>query len=153
MKLEAVRVLDERGIDYRLIELKDRALSINDVIRFSKEPLKVDEICKTIIVKDGLGKKYAIMLLGGDRVNFAKARKITGSSLSIASPHEVKEVTKVEPGAVCPLLLKIPIYVDRRVTEKERVNFGSGNHLYGIDMAFQDLALVIEYTVVDVAED
>jgi prolyl-tRNA editing enzyme YbaK/EbsC (Cys-tRNA(Pro) deacylase) len=61
------------------------------------------------------------------------------------------EVTGVEPGAVCPILLKIPVYIDGRVTKKNRVNFGSGNHLYGIDMNFQDLAKVFEYTVVDVA--
>ncbi len=152
MKLEAARVLDERGIDYRLIELNDRALSINDVIRFSKEPLKVDEICKTMIVKDGEGRKHAILLLGGDRVDLAKAGRIIGSKIGIANSREVVEATGVEPGAVCPLLLRIPIYVDRRVTGRNRVNFGSGNHLYGIDMAFRDLARVIEYTVVDVAE-
>jgi prolyl-tRNA editing enzyme YbaK/EbsC (Cys-tRNA(Pro) deacylase) len=152
MKLDAARILEERGINYRVIELSDRALSINDVIRFSKEPLRVDEICKTMIVKDRTGKKYAIFLLGSDRVDFAKAGKVIGSKLSIANPREVKEVTGVEPGAVCPLLLKIPIYIDRRVTEKKRVNFGSGNHLYGIDVDFQDLAKVFEYTVVDVAE-
>jgi len=153
MKLEAERILDERGIDYKLIELTDRALSINDVIRFSKEPLKVDEICKTIIVKDRGGGKHAILLLGGDRVDLVKAGRTIGSRLSIANPREVAEATGVEPGAVCPLLLSIPIYIDMRVTGKNRVNFGSGNHLYGIDIAFGDLAKVIEYKVVDVAED
>jgi prolyl-tRNA editing enzyme YbaK/EbsC (Cys-tRNA(Pro) deacylase) len=49
-------------------------------------------------------------------------------------------------------LLDVPLYVDERVFMKERINFGSGNHLYGIEMSPKDLAKVIDFKVVDAAK-
>jgi len=150
--LESARVLKERGVGYRVIELKDRAISVEDVIRFSKEEIRPEEICKTIILKDRGGSMYAIFLLGDQRIDTKKARQVIGGKVSIASFREVKETTGVEPGAVCPLLVDIPVLVDRRVLTRERLNFGSGNHLYGLEIRSEDLAKVVDYRVVDVAE-
>ena len=71
---------------------------------------------------------------------------------SIASRAEVKEITGVDPGAVCPLLLDVPVFVDRRVLGLEMLNFGSGNHLYGVEIASVDLAKVLDYRLVDIAQ-
>lgn len=150
--LESARVLKERGVGYRVIELKDRAISVEDVIRFSKEEIRPEEICKTIILKDRGGSMYAVFLLGDQRIDIKKARQVIGGKVSIASFREVKKTTGVEPGAVCPLLVDIPVLVDRRVLTRERLNFGSGNHLYGLEIRSEDLAKVVDYRVVDVAE-
>lgn len=150
--LESARVLKERGVGYRVIELKDRAISVEDVIRFSKEEIRPEEICKTIIIKDRGGSMYAVFLLGDQRIDIKKARQVIGGKVNIASFREVKETTGVEPGAVCPLLVDIPVLVDRRVLTRERLNFGSGNHLYGLEIRSEDLAKVVDYRVVDVAE-
>lgn len=53
--LKSAGILDSHGIDYRLIELEERALSIEDVIKYSKAEINVDEICKTMILKDREG--------------------------------------------------------------------------------------------------
>ena len=151
-ELESVRILEEKGVDYRLIELKDRAISVSDVIRYSKERVRPEEICKTIILRDGEGARHAVFLPGDRRIDFEKARAIIGGKVSIASYDEVKDATGVEPGAVCPLLLRIPLFVDEGVLSRERINFGSGDHLYGIEIRSQDLAMVVDYELVDVAE-
>ena len=150
--LESARVLKERGVGYRVIELKDRAISVEDVIRFSKKEIRHEEICKTIILKDRGGSMYAVFLLGDQRIDTKKARQVIGGKVSIASFREVKETTGVDPGAVCPLLVDIPVLVDRRVLTLERLNFGSGNHFYGLEIRSEDLAKVVDYRVVDVAE-
>ena len=129
-KLRSAEVLDSKGIEYRLIELEERALSIADVIRFSKAEINVDEICKTMILKDREGGRYAVLLLGGDRVDYGKASETIGEKVSIASFAEVKEAVGVDPGAVCPITLDVDLFVDRKVMETERMNFGSGNHMY-----------------------
>ena len=152
MKLESARILSEKGIPYRLIELSDRAISVEDVIAYSKSTIKAEEICKTIIVKDKKGKKYGMFLRGNDRLDFKKLKKILGK-VSIASFKEVKESTGVEPGAVCPLTIDIPIIVDERVFDIESLNFGSGDHLYGIEIRTEDLNKVIDFKVEDIAED
>ena len=150
MRLPVEDFLIEAGIMYRLIELKDRAISVDDVIEYSKEPINPDEICKTILIKQ---KKqyYALFLRGADKINFKKLKQLIGKS-SIASRTEVKEITGVNPGAVCPLLLDVPVIVDSRVLGLDKLNFGSGNHLYGVELASVDLPRVLDYRLADIAE-
>lgn len=152
VKLRSAEVLDSHGVDYRLIELEERALSIEDVIRFSKEEIDVDEICKTMILKDREGGRYAVLLLGGDRVDYGKASKAIGRKVSIASFREVREAVGVEPGAVCPLTLEMDLLVDHRVLDRERINFGSGDHLYGLEIRARDLEKAVGFRVVDIAK-
>ena len=149
--LEVERVLKSKDIDYRLIELSDRALTVQDVMRFSKGDIAIDEICKTIIVKDETGSKYAFLLRGSDKIDFSKANRLIGKKLSIARSSEVKEATGVEPGAICPIVLKVPLYVDERVIKLNRINFGSGNHLYGIEMCTKDFLRLVPYEIGDIA--
>jgi len=147
----SARLLEDKGVDYRLIELSDRAVTVEDVVRYAKDGVDPDEICKTIILKDREGHMHAVFLRGRDRIDFRKLRSIIGKA-SVAAPDEVEEATGVKPGAVCPLLLDIPLFVDERVFMNEKVNFGSGNHLYGIEIAPRDLANVIDFKVVDAAK-
>jgi prolyl-tRNA editing enzyme YbaK/EbsC (Cys-tRNA(Pro) deacylase) len=151
-KLRSAEVLDSKGIEYRLIELEERALSIEDVIRFSKEEIKVDEICKTMILKDREGGRYAVLLLGSDRVDYGKVGKAIGKKVSIASFSEVKEAVGVDPGAVCPVTMDIELLVDRKVMKLEKMNFGSGNHMYGLEIRTRDLEKVVSFRVIDVAK-
>jgi len=151
VKLRSAEILESLGIEYRLIELEERALSIEDVIRYSKEPINVDEICKTMILKDREGGRYAVFLLGGDRVDYRKAGEAIGKKVSIASFQEVKEAVGVDPGAVCPLLLELDLFVDSKVMALERINFGSGNHLYGLEIRPRDLEKIVDFRVADVA--
>jgi prolyl-tRNA editing enzyme YbaK/EbsC (Cys-tRNA(Pro) deacylase) len=151
--LEAERILHEKGIPYRLIELTDRAMTVADVARYSKGDINVDEICKTVIMRDDSGNRYAFLLVGTDRVDPHKAKRLTGRKLSVASPEEVHDSTGADPGAVCPLTLRIPLTIDQRVLDLERVNFGSGHHLYGIEMKTENLLRAVPHTVADIAEE
>lgn len=150
--LKSAWILDSHGIDYRLIELEERALSIEDVIKYSKAEINVDEICKTMILKDREGGRYAVLLLGDDRVDYRKAREAIGMKVSIASFAEVKEAVGVDPGAVCPIMLDIGLFVDRKVMERERINFGSGDHMYGLEIRTRDLEKVVGFRVVDISK-
>ena len=139
----------EADVEYRIIELEARAISVDDVIEYSKEPINPDEICKTILVKRK--KQYhGLFLRGADQIDFKKLKTIIGKS-SIASRDEVKEISGVDAGAVCPLLLDVPVIVDKRVLDLEKLNFGSGNHLYGVEINSSDLSRVLEYSVANFA--
>ena len=150
-KLRSIEILESKGIDYRLIELENKALSIKDVIKFSKEKINENEICKTMILKDKYGGRYAFFLLGSDKVDLKKASEIIGKKLNIASFQDVKETVGVDPGAVCPILLKIDLYVDKKVMNLGKINFGSGNHLFGLEIRTSDLEKVVDYRVIDIA--
>lgn len=84
--------------------------------------------------------------MGSDRIDFNKLKVIIGK-VKIASPEEVKAASSVEPGAVCPLLLSIPIIIDKKVFSKEKINFGLGDHLYGIEMRTEDLDKAMKFDV------
>jgi len=86
---------------------------------------------------------------GSDKIDFKKLKSLIGKS-SVASREEVHAVTGVEPGAVCPLLLDVPVIVDGRVLSLEKLNFGSGDHLYGIEIASGDLRRVLEYRLAEI---
>jgi prolyl-tRNA editing enzyme YbaK/EbsC (Cys-tRNA(Pro) deacylase) len=150
MHLDSVKILREKGVPFRIIELSEKAISVEDVIEYSKSRINPEEICKTIIVKDKKGEKYGVFLRGSDRIDFNKLNKILGK-VSIASLEDVKESTGVEPGSVCPLTLQNPILVDERVLSLEKINFGSGNHLYGIELKTSELKDIINYQVKDIA--
>jgi prolyl-tRNA editing enzyme YbaK/EbsC (Cys-tRNA(Pro) deacylase) len=143
-------ILDGSGVEYRVMELTDRAVSVDDVVRFSKGEINPEEICKTILVKSKAGFT-ALFLRGSDRVSFKKLKGVMGKA-RIASPEDVMEITGVEPGAVCPLIVTVPVIVDWKLLRLDRVNFGSGNHLYGIEMKSVDLYKVMDYTVADFTE-
>ena len=151
MELESVRRLEEKGVSYKLLELKEKAFTVEDVVKFAKDVINRNEICKTIILKDEDGNKYAVLLLGNHRIDFSKMRDAIRRKLSIASYKEVIEETGIEPGAVCPLILEIPLFIDRRVLDMRRVNFGSGDHLYGLEISPNDLDIVINFKVIDIA--
>ena len=149
MRLPVEELLIEADIEYRIIELEARAISVDDVIEYSKEYINPDEICKTILVKHK-NQYHGLFLRGADQIDFKKLKTIIGKS-SIASRDDVKEISGVDAGAVCPLLLDIPVIVDKQMLDLEKLNFGSGNHLYGVEINSGDLSRVLEYSVADFA--
>jgi prolyl-tRNA editing enzyme YbaK/EbsC (Cys-tRNA(Pro) deacylase) len=137
MKPPSARLLDDLGVEYRIIRLRGRAVTTQDVVDQAEGELNPAEICKTIIVKDRGGAKHAILLRGGDRIDFSKLKATLGK-ISVASREEVT--------------LSIHVYVDERVIGLEKVNFGSGDHMYGIEVLTADLTKALSYTVLDMAE-
>lgn len=142
--------LKHGNIKFRLIELTDRAMTVSDVIKFSMGDVKAEEICKTIIVKDEKGNYFGLFLEGSRKIDFARVAALLGSKARIASAEEVRNITGIEPGAICPLLLKIPVIVNKGVLKFDNVNIGSGDHLYGIEMNPKDLLGLVDARVEDI---
>jgi Ala-tRNA(Pro) deacylase len=151
VELESTIILKEKGIAYKIIKLSKKGVSFDDVVKYAKDKLNPGEICKTIVVKDKLDNKYAFFLKGNQKIDFSKAKEIVGKKISIVSYDDLKDTTGKEPGAICPFLLNIPLYVDKKVFETEKINFGSGDHLYGLEISSKDLGKVIQFEIVDVS--
>jgi prolyl-tRNA editing enzyme YbaK/EbsC (Cys-tRNA(Pro) deacylase) len=151
--LSSVQILERKGVSYRLIALSDRALSVQDVIRFSKGDVNIWEICKTIILRDEDEGKYAFFLAGSDKIDFSKAERGIGKRLKMVNADEVRIFAGLDPGAVCPLLLTAPIFIDKRVLKLDKVNFGSGDHRYGLEIATNDFLKIIPHTVMDITKN
>ncbi|MFA5953260.1 MAG: YbaK/EbsC family protein [Candidatus Pacearchaeota archaeon] len=150
MSLQVESILKEKGIDYRLIHLSSKGVSFDDVIKYSKDKLNSEEICKTIIVHDKKDVKYAFLIKGNKKIDFSKVKEIIGGKASILSYDDLKKSIGTEPGAVCPLLLDIPLFVDNHVFETDKINFGSGDSLFGLEIQSNDLKKIISFKLVEV---
>jgi len=145
VSLKSAQKLDEAGVEYSLFRLDKQAFTVDDVVKYSKGRLKVDEICKTMILTDDGGYGCGLLLLGVSRIDFEKLNEVTGRTLNLASRKKVVKLTGIEPGAICPIILDIPLLVEEQVFMKNRINFGSGDHLYGIELDPVDLIKVVDY--------
>lgn len=153
MQLLIEQKLQSKNIPFRLIELKANAYTVEDVVNNSAGEIRPDEICKTIILRGKkTDKKYAVLLKGLDKLNFSGAKKYFGEEVTIATSQQVVDAADVEPGAVCPLLLNIPLFVDSRVLVLYRMNCGSGHHLYGLEVEIEALKKLTNFTQVQLAK-
>jgi prolyl-tRNA editing enzyme YbaK/EbsC (Cys-tRNA(Pro) deacylase) len=148
---EIIDKLKEKNIEFNLIELKDKAMTVEEVIKFSDGKVNPKEICKTLILKDQENKSYAVVALGNDRVDFEKvSKRFNCSKLRLATSEEVKKEIELEIGAVCPLFLNLQMLIDRRIFNREKINFGSGDHLYGIEINPKDILKCVDAKISDV---
>lgn len=147
--MKSTELLDSTGIDYRLIKLDERAVTSEDVVKFSSD-IDETQICKTIIAKTKSEKAYAFLIKGMDRLDAKKVKELIGEKISIVSQEELQRITGLQAGAVCPLVLDIPLFVDSKVFSLQKINFGSGDHLYGIEIEPSALS-VVEYTEADIS--
>lgn len=139
------KYLKEKGINYQIIDLPDTVVSVADVIRLSGGKIKEEEIIKTLVVKTKDGKFMGCILKGKDRLK-------KGIMDRLATKDEVLQITGVEVGAVCPILLTVTILIDKKVAGLERVNMGSGDHLKGLEMNFVDLLkLLTNYRIEEIS--
>jgi len=148
VSFKSTQKLDKASVKYSLFKLDKQAYTVEDVVKYSRGRIKLDEICKTMILTDDQGQGFGVLLLGVSRVDLNKVGEITEKKLHLASRKEVIELTGIEPGAICPIILDIPLLVDEQVLLKNRINFGSGDHLYGIEMNSLDLKKVVEYRII-----
>ena len=141
------KYLKQKQIGYKVSDLGGEIYKVEDVIKVGVNP---DEILKTLIVrstvKEGLefkDKYSALVLKGKDRVDFKKVRWLFGGKSELAKADEVQKVAGVPVGAVCPILLDIPIYIDRGALSLKHVNMGSGDLTIELEMDFSDLLAAI----------
>jgi len=138
--------LRAKKLSYEVIDLGGEVFTVKGV---KEAGVLEDEIVKTLIIRSGDGFK-ALAVRGKDRVDFKKIRKLFGSKSGLARADEVEKVVKVPVGAVCPILLDIPLIFDRRIMDLKRVHMGSGDLTKGLEMDFADLLKAVgEYQIED----
>ena len=141
--------LKQRQLQYKIVGLGQEAFTVEDVVRAGVDQ---DEVIKTLVVRvtksitgiksiKGIkGQQFvALALRGKDRLDFKKVRKLFGSKSELAKPEEVLKVVGVPIGAVCPVLVGIPLYFDKRIMDLKNVHIGSGDLKHGLEMKLSDL--------------
>ena len=148
--INAVKKLKNAKIPYRLLEFPAVAKTSQDVERMGDVDPR--EIIKTLLVKTEDNRIYAFLLPGIKRLDNKKARELLNTkNLRMLNEDELKENTPFIPGEVCPIIIdNIPIYIDKNIFETEKVNFGSGDLFFGIEISSKDIDKCIKGKVVDI---
>lgn len=127
--------LQHKKLPYKTVKLTEKVYKVSDVV---KSGIDLACVVKTLVVRTNDGF-IALALRGNDRVDFKKVRVKFGSKSELAKPDEVLEVVGVPIGAVCPILLEVPIYIDKKVMSLKNVHMGSGDLEYGLEMSLHNL--------------
>jgi len=127
--------LELKQLGFNLIDLNKEAFTVADVIDAG---IKIDEVVKTLIVRTN-DCFIALALCGENRVDFKKIRTKFGGHSELAKPEEVLKIVGVPVGAVCPIMVGVPLYIEEKVMDLENVHMGSGDLMYGLEMKLEDL--------------
>lgn len=147
---ERVRAfLDERGADYEAVR-HPPTFSARELAHVDHVPERT--VAKTVVF---LGDDvYAFAVLPADeRIDLNQLRYVIGiDDIRIAEEAELlKLFPDCELGAAPPFgpLFNLPVYVDRRLTEQEKIELNGGTHRDEIRMSYDEFARVTEPIVVD----
>ncbi len=152
MQSAVTKILKDKDIPFRLIRLSNKSISSDDVIKNAIDDLNPSEICKTIITKDKSGNFYAIILPGKNKIDFSKAQNIIGQKINIVEFNDVEKITGQKPGAITPITLNMPIYVDQKIFQTEKINFGSGDYSFGLEISVNDLKKIFTFRKVNISQ-
>ncbi|MBI4177648.1 MAG: YbaK/EbsC family protein [Candidatus Aenigmarchaeota archaeon] len=143
--------LKRGGVEFRLIDEKTAMISSRDVEKvFAGDPR---EIWKTLVLTDEK-EFFAAFLCGRDRLDVKKLEKAFGvNNIRMAKARELRERLKLQPGEVCPLSISLRLVCDSSVTGFKKINFGSGDMEYGIEMRVDDVLKFLKPEIMDIRED
>jgi Ala-tRNA(Pro) deacylase len=90
------------------------------------------------------------------RVDLNKLRAVAGvSSLSLASPKDVRGLTGCNIGSVPPFgnLFKIQVYADSSLLENEVIAFNAGSHTLSLKMRLEDYLSIVKPVIGEFSEE
>jgi prolyl-tRNA editing enzyme YbaK/EbsC (Cys-tRNA(Pro) deacylase) len=142
--------LKKKKLNYKVINLGGEVYTVEGVTQTGVDG---DQIVKTLVVKSNMGF-VALAVRGKDRIDFKKVRRLFGSKSELAKPDEVQNVIGVPIGAVCPIIIEVPLYFDQKVMNLKHVNMGSGDLTKGLEIELTDLLTAVgKYTIEDLVLD
>lgn len=145
METKITKLLDSKGIKYKLLPHEKPVFTCEDVAKERNVPL--NEMIKCILLVDKDKKYFLAYIISEKRVDTQKIREIIGCSrLSFASEQQIEEILGYRIGAIPPLLLKteIPIIFDNGIIKKDEINISSGNPKEGLELSSKDLIELVK---------
>jgi len=145
MQTKITKLLDSKGIEYRILPHGKPTFTCEEAAEERKVPL--EEMVKCILLVDKNGKYFLACMTAEKMLDTQRLRELVDCKrLSFASEHEVEKVLGYKMGAVPPILLKqdIPIVFDNGITKKDKVNISSGDPKAGIELKTKNLIPLVK---------
>jgi|TARA_Y100000310_G_scaffold159627_1_gene159254 prolyl-tRNA editing enzyme YbaK/EbsC (Cys-tRNA(Pro) deacylase) len=144
------QILKKHKIKCKLIKHEKKLIRSDDL---KDKNVTKEDVCKTIILKTRNKNYLAVCLKGEDRVDTKKVKESIGKKVDVATHENVEKSTGLKVGEVCPLLVKMPIIIDKKVLERDELHFGSGDLYYDLIINPKDLEKAITFKIADIRKD
>ncbi len=143
--------LDEHGVAYDVMH-HDPVYTSEQAAEIRGTPLMSG--AKALICK--AGDQFTMFVMPAGLKLFTRGvRKTLGvQRLRFATADELLTLTGLTPGCVPPFgsLFGLPTYCDRRLAERDRINFSAGDHTVSMGIAFTDYNRVESPTLGEIAK-
>ncbi len=135
--MKADRFLDERGLDFEIVEQDNPTLDCDDAAK--ERGVGTDQIVKSLIIEAD-GEEYHCLVPGDRKLS----EKKFGKEYRMVEPERSEEITGQESGTVHPFASDLKHFVDERIFEKERVSFTRGDRLHGVIISPEEFRKALE---------
>lgn len=140
-KLNSMRMLDQRKIDYTVKEFPDTVHSADGVADYFD--LSHDVVYKTLVVLPPQGKPMLVMVAGSRELNLKKLAKSVGQKkVHMASKKEAEQLTGLQTGGISALALlhkSFHVYIDKPALSLERILVSAGKRGVNLELPVKDL--------------
>lgn len=125
-----INTVEENNIDAEFI-----VHAKSETVEESAENTGVDKqkIVKTLIFIAG-NRPVAVLCPGDSRVDEDRLEQLTGETVRMARPSEVKQATGYIVGGVSPFDLDIPVYMEESILEHDTVKPAAGSRVVGVEI-------------------
>ena len=138
--------LKELGIEYQILE-HPQLISVEKVQEYLG--YRMDDAGATLLMKTD-DKFVAIIKRGDTKLDNEKIKKYLGvKNLRMATEEEFEKITHVPSGAATVFIKGVPIYLDKKILEKEYINAGSGSLLITLRYKTDDFKKIPGIKIVD----
>jgi len=144
-----VEKLRELGVVFEVIEFPDEVILTREKDNSLGHNYDQKTAIKTLIVKTKVGLR-AIILKGDQRIEEKRLEEIVGK-WTVADSKILFEEFGFMPGTVCPLVLKIPILVDKQALEIPVWSMRVGDTKKGLNVRLEEIVKCLKFKTVKVA--
>ena len=98
---------------------------------------------------------FQMVLSSNTKINYKKAKQVLGvKRVSLATAEQVLQVTGCQVGGVPPFgnLFGLKVYLDKRVTQNEIMDFNAGVQTVSMEMKVKDYITAVQPEIADFAD-
>lgn len=144
-------LLDSTGVVYKT-EHHEPTRTSEDAARIRGVDMHTG--AKALVLYGSKTKQNWLFVIPADlKLDSKKARMVVGDNVSFVREPEI--LTGCVPGSVPPLgsVIGLKTYVDKRLSDNERINFNAGSLTDSINMSYADYIAIEKPEIVDITID
>jgi Cys-tRNA(Pro)/Cys-tRNA(Cys) deacylase len=150
-KTNALRLLDARGIPYRLFTFSPSIHSATEVAQVLGLP--AHQVYKTLVVLRTQGRPLLVMIAGDRELDLKRVAAAVGDKkVRMATQREAEALTGLQVGGISALALlgrPFDIFLDRAALVLEQIVVSAGKRGMNVQLAVDDLLRITRARIIE----